>query len=62
MKIKWGHHRTDNVLGDFCDDQAYKEYLLFSCYPNALEILFYYDEVEVCNPIGLKAKIHKLGT
>jgi len=29
---------------------------------NALQIFFYFDEVECCNPIGSKAKIHKLGT
>lgn len=28
---------------------------------DALEIFLYFDELEVCNPLGSKAKIHKLG-
>jgi len=27
----------------------------------ALQVVFYYDEVEVCNHLGSKAKVHKLG-
>ena len=34
---------------------------LFSSHRQALQIHFYYDDVEVCNPLGSKAKIHKLG-
>ena len=29
--------------------------------PTALQIQLYYDELEVCNPLGSKAKKHKLG-
>ena len=28
---------------------------------NALQILLYYDEVKICNPLGTKVKCHKLG-
>ncbi len=31
-----------------------------ACIP-PLEIMAYYDDVEVCNPLGLHAKKHKLG-
>ena len=30
--------------------------------PCALQLTLYYDDLEVCNPLGSKAKIHKLGT
>ena len=30
--------------------------------PCALQLTLYYDDLEVCNPFGSKAKIHKLGT
>lgn len=28
---------------------------------DALQIFLYYDELEICNPLGSKVKIHKLG-
>ena len=27
----------------------------------SLQIMLYYDDLEACNPLGSKAKIHKLG-
>lgn len=56
-----GHTRNDGLVEDFCDAQAYRTHPLFSKYPHALQIMFYYDDVELCNPIGSKSKIHKLG-
>ena len=50
-----GHTRMDGLLGDYCDGSDFKQHLLFS------QILLYYDEVEVCNPLGSKVKLHKLG-
>uniref|UniRef100_A0A1X7UBD0 C2H2-type domain-containing protein n=1 Tax=Amphimedon queenslandica TaxID=400682 RepID=A0A1X7UBD0_AMPQE len=49
------------LSNDFIFNDAYKDHLLFQDHPNALQIMLYYDDVEVCNPIGSKAKIHKLG-
>lgn len=34
---------------------------LFSCDPHALQIIAYYDELEVVNPLGSHVKVHKLG-
>ena len=48
-------------MNDYCDGEAFKSHPLFSVQTNAIQILFYFDELEVCNPIGTKAKIHKLG-
>ena len=39
----------------------YLSLIPFSSHREALQIHFYYDDVEVCNPLGSKAKIHKLG-
>jgi len=35
---------------------------LFADDPHAFQILLYYDDLEVCNVVGSKAKIHKLST
>lgn len=56
-----GHKRSDGLISDYCDSKAYSNHPLFSLHPDALQIMLYYDDVEVCNPIGSRAKIHKLG-
>ena len=56
-----GHSRTDGQLGDYCDGSDFLQHRLYSQEQNALQIMLYYDEVEVCNPLGTKVKIHKLG-
>lgn len=48
-------------MKDFCDGSLYQEHPLFSTDPNALQIILNYDDVEICNPLGSKAKVHKLG-
>lgn len=50
-----------NVLADFCDGTYYKNHGLFSVHRNALQIMMYYDDVEVCNPLGSHTKVHKPG-
>ena len=47
-------------LNDFCDGQVYRDHPLFSSDPTALQIIGYYDDIEVCNPLGSSAKKHKL--
>lgn len=48
---------------DFLQTTAmvFQTHPLFSKDPSGLQIMLYYDDVEVCNPLGSKAKIHKLG-
>ena len=55
------HMRTDGIMMDFCDTGYFKEHPLFSLYPDALQIQLYYDDLEVCNPLGSKTKTHKIG-
>ena len=62
FKIQKGHEQTDpEFLQDFCDSQKAKEHPLFSKHPCSLQIMLYFDEVELCNPLGSFRKKHKLG-
>ena len=49
-------------MGDYCDGELFKSHGLFAEHPHAFQILLYYDDLEVCNVVGSKAKIHKLST
>ncbi len=63
VQIEKGHQSessTEAVLRDYVDGSGFKEHELFSVKKDALQILFYYDDLEVCNPLGSKAKTHKL--
>ena len=51
---------TNCYLSDLCDDNQFKKHPLFSCDSKRLQIMVYYNEVEVFNPLGKKTKIHKL--
>ena len=48
-------------MGDYCDGQQFQEHPLFLDDPSALQVMLYYDELEVCNALGSKTKTHKLG-
>lgn len=52
---------ADGILGDYCDGECFHNNPLFQENPCAFQIQLYYDELEVCNPLGSKAKKHKLG-
>ena len=49
-------------MGDYCDGELFRSIDLFQNYPNALQLITYFDEVEVCNPLGAQRGVHKLGT
>ena len=48
-------------MGDYCDGDSFKEHPLFSQDPTALQIMVFYDDMEVVNPLGSYTKKHKLG-
>ncbi len=50
-----------DVIFDFCDASLFQAHPLFSTKANALQIVAYFDEVEVCNPLGSHSNVHKLG-
>ena len=61
-QIERGHQAgTSRLLKDYCDGRLFRNHDLFSSHSNALQILLYYDDVEVVNPIGSHRKVHKLG-
>lgn len=56
------HSQGENDhLGDFCDGTHFRSHPLFGKDPLALQIIPYYDELEIVNPIGSYVKKHKLG-
>ena len=54
-------HAKEHTLGDYCDGDHFKNHKIFSVDNRALQMQLYYDEMDVCNPIGSKAGVHKLG-
>ena len=50
-----------DIIADFCDASFYKTHPLYKKDPKALQIIAYFDEVEVCNPLGSHASVQKLG-
>ena len=49
------------VLKDFCDGSIMNDHPLFKSDKKALQIIAYFDEVEVVNPIGSYVNTHNLG-
>ena len=44
-----------------CDGSVFKTHPLFSTDKQSIQIIAYFDEVELCNPLGSSTKKHKLG-
>lgn len=52
---------SSEYLYDFCDGCVYKEHPLLGTDGQALQLIIYYDDVEVANPLGSYRGQHKLG-
>ena len=61
QEVCCSHHSTDGVLRDFCDANFIKAHPVFTTHPDALQFILFYDDIEVANPLGAKAELHKLG-
>ena len=61
IQVIHGHERQDGIIEDYCDLPAAKSHPLFGQDVTSLQILLYFDEVELCNPLGSSRKIHKIG-
>ena len=48
-------------FNDMCNGNVFKENPVFSYSAHTIEIIAYYDEIELCNPLGSHTKVHKLG-
>lgn len=55
------HGSRDGILWDICDGDMFRKHPLFSTDEKAIQIIAYYDEIELCNPLGSNTKVHKLG-
>lgn len=51
---------NSDILSDFRDGAFFKQHPIFSKHPTALQVFLYCDEFEVCNPIGVHRKVHKM--
>jgi len=61
LLISHGHKSTSSIKYDYCDGDGFNRHPPYSVHANALQVFLHFDELEVCNSIGSKAKIHKLG-
>ena len=49
---------SQGKLKDICDGALYKKH---PCAPRNIQLTVYFDEIELCNPLGAHTKVHKLG-
>ena len=49
-----------NIIGDVCDGKLFDEHPIFGADQQALQSIAYFDEVELANPLGSKAKHNKI--
>ena len=56
-----GHGQADGTIRDFCDGTEFQKSSLFSSDDTAFQLILYYDELELCNPLGSHKKKHKIG-
>ena len=52
---------TPGLLRDFCDGALYKKHPILSLPHKKIQLTAYYDEIELCNPLGSHTKVHKIG-
>ena len=61
-EVENSHKSNDGYLRDIADGEFCTcNHPVFSQDKKALQIIGYYDDLEVANPLGSKAKIHKIG-
>ena len=49
------------MVADFCDSKHASSHALWGRDTHALQIFLYFDELELCNPLGASRKKHKVG-
>lgn len=52
---------TDGIIEDICDGNIFKSHPIFSVDPYALQIIIFFDELELCNPLGTHIKKAQTG-
>lgn len=51
----------DGIFRDYCDGSVLQNHSMFKESQETLQLTFYFDELEVANPLGSKRGKHKLG-
>lgn len=54
------HQSPTDLLGDICDGELFKHHPVF-LWNEAIQIIAYYDDLTLTNPIGSSAKNHRIG-
>lgn len=60
MHVQMASLRT-SVMEAFYGPIPSSKCTLIQMYPETLQIIAYFDEIEVCNPLGSRSGVHKLG-
>lgn len=58
--LKEPQYRNDGKLGDFIDGVVFSNHEVFSNDAQALKIIFYYDDCDLCNSAGSRVTKHKI--
>ena len=53
---------AENIFSNYRDGRQYNQHPFFSPNPMSLQLILYYDELELYNPLGSRQKKHKIGT
>lgn len=61
MQVLSPHSQADGYISDHCDGGLFRSIALFRDDPCSLQLILYFDEVEICNPLGAQRGIHKIG-
>jgi hypothetical protein len=61
QEITDGHKDIPAFLSDYCDGQQFHKHPLLNSRTPCFQIILYYDELEICNPLGSRRKKHKVG-
>ena len=51
------HGSGDSTLQDMCDGSVFKFHPHFSTDKQTIQVIAYFDEVELCNPLGSNTKL-----
>ena len=60
LVIRQHRQCKEGVLYDICDGECLKGNPIFQQNTNALQIVIYHDEIDVCNPLGSHVGKHKI--
>ena len=60
MVMSYPQEHDDDILYDICDGECFKNNPIFQQHKNALQVILYHDEVEICNPLGSHISTNKV--